>query len=60
MKSNELRKIDPAENKKHDTLKLKNSVKDIEDKLKKMGIERPRYGPRISDPAHTNEKSYLY
>ncbi len=27
-------------------------VKEMDEKLKRMGIERRRSGPRISDPAH--------
>ena len=41
-------------------LKLQESVKEIEDKLKRMGFERPRSGPRISDPAHTRSSAYSY
>lgn len=42
-------------------LKLQESVKEMEKNLKRMGIERPHRGPRISDPAHTRDviDSYL-
>ncbi len=32
-------------------------VKEMDEKLKRMGIERRRSGPRISDPAHSRGKS---
>ena len=37
---------------------FKRSAKELEEKLKRMGIERPHRGPRISDPAHTRETIY--
>ena len=39
---------------------FKEYAKEMEDKLKRMGIERPHRGPRISDPAHTRETVYSH
>jgi len=60
MNNIELQKINLAKDRKSNTLKLQESVKDIEDKLKNMGIERPYRGPRISDPAHNSEMKNLF
>lgn len=41
-------------------LTLQKATKEMEDKLKHMGIERPHRGPRISDPAHTRHTVYSH
>ncbi len=56
----ESQKMELIKEKEITALKLQKSMKEIEDKLKKMGIERPHRGPRISDPAHTNEATGHY
>ena len=58
MKQIERQKFDLAKDKEGMTLKLQSSAKEMEDKLKKMGIERPHRGPRISAPGHTYETGY--
>lgn len=32
--------------------------KELENKLKRAGIEKPKKGPKISDPAHTRSEIY--
>ena len=32
--------------------------KNFEKQLKRAGIEKPKHGPRISDPAHTRSEIY--
>jgi len=53
-------KMELAKDKEITTLKLRKSVKEIEGKLKKMGIERSHRGPRISDPAHQRGTGHFY
>ncbi len=60
MKNFKLQKGNLATDNKIDALKLQKSVKGIEDRLKQMGIERPRRGHRISDPAHGDKTQYPF
>ncbi|MCY3740102.1 MAG: hypothetical protein OXH00_03685 [Candidatus Poribacteria bacterium] len=39
---------------------FKEFAKKMENKLKLMGIERPRHGPRISAPAHSRDMIYSH
>ena len=58
MKKVDRQKIEIAKDKAGDALKIQKSAKEMDDKLRKMGIERSHRGPRISDPAHTKETGY--
>lgn len=54
------KKIKLSKDKEKITLKVQGSVKEMEERLNKMGIGRTNLGPRISDPWHANKTSYLY
>ena len=54
------REIKISKDRKRIALELHKSVMEMKDKLNKMGIELPHYGPRISDPAHMDKTSWLY
>ena len=59
MKKVDRQKIEIAKDKAGTALKIQKSAKEMDDKLRKMGIERShRRGPRISDPAHTKATGY--
>lgn len=60
MKKLERQDFKLAKDKEKVALTLQRSVKEMEDKLKRMGLERPRHGPRISDPRHTRNAGCTY
>lgn len=60
MKKLERQDFKLAKDKEKVALTLQRSFKEMEDKLKRMGLERPRQGPRISDPGHTRNAGCSY
>ncbi len=48
---------DLVRNNKDIDIKPQIFVKEMDEKLKRMGFERRRSGPRISDPAHSRGNS---
>ena len=58
MKKVDRQKYEIAKDKAGVALKIQKSAKEMDNKLRKMGIERSHRGPRISDPAHTRGKEY--
>ena len=52
MENSEPQQHDMSKKKKLSNLELQQSVQEIKDKLKKMGIERRHPGPRIEAPGH--------
>ena len=60
MKKLEQQYTNLAKSKGNFDLGFKKSAKEMENKLKRMGIELPQHGPRISDPAHTRDTVNSY
>ena len=60
MKRHGRQDIKLVKDKEKAALTLQKSAREMEDKLKRMGIERPHRGPRISDPAHTRGMGHSF
>lgn len=60
MKKSERDKLKLTKYQEKVVLKLQRSAKEMEDSIERMGIHRSKYGPRISEPAHTRDTVYSY